>query len=186
MDSTAILRKMADNRSTDKLYADYTINHQREIQVMNALCTEYVGRGVPMPSYEDINPDEQNGISFTGGIRVKPDMFFYVNDKTFTYEIKFNNHDRFHEFDGVESVFIKCGAIITMCKDTKAYPNGHAIISDSRKFAILTAQAVDTYPIEPIDFYGGKKCFVIPVENLNWLPWMTPIPPVKYRGWQRV
>lgn len=177
---------MADNHTLDKLQADYSINHERETQVMTALCTEYVARGFDRPTFEDINPDEQNGISFTGGVRVKPDMFFYANDKTFTYEIKFNNHDRFHDFDGVESVFIKCGAVISMIKDTYAYPNGHAIIATSRQFAILTARRVGSYQIEPIDFYGGKKCFVIPVADLEWVPWMAPIPPVKYRGWQRV
>ena len=166
---------MRDNRTEAKFRSDYQLNHQREDQVMQAMCAEYRARGVIDVSYADINPDERNGISFTGGVRMKPDRYLYVNGKTFTYEIKFNNAERFHDFDGVESVFIKCGAIITMVKDTRTYPNGFALIATSRKFAILPASAVGKYPIEPIDYYGGKKCFVIPVDHLDWKPWMTPI-----------
>jgi hypothetical protein len=176
--------QMRDNRTTSKLRSDFHKNTEiREEQVMTALVAEYVARGYPRPSFEKVDKNEYIG-SFKG--ESKPDQYFYVNGKTITYEIKFNNEDHFHEHDGIETVFVKVGSIYAMLNEPRRYPNGHAIISTTRNFAILTASAVSKYPRELAKQYSNdtykKYVFCIPASDLDWKPWMTPIPDIETRS----
>lgn len=182
-----LVDRMRDNRGYNKFKRDLYKNIDiREKQVMSALSKEYVMRGLPPASYEKVDEREGGGNLFLDGQpRAKPDYFFYLGQHTFTYEIKFNNskNGTFYKDEwGNETIYVKCGAIISMCKHPTLYPNGRLIVSTRERFLILNAQEVaDNFNIgEPRQYSTAiysKKAYFIPaseVENL-WRDWAVSI-----------
>lgn len=167
-----VIKKSLDNRTEDQFLRNYQRCKAAEKKIMSALLTEYMARGVPIEeiSYEEVDPDEY---AFDNRSHTVPDYFFYLKQKTFTYEIKYLRHDPKKDI-----LYIKCPAIISMAKNPHKFPNGHLIVARDNNFAIMKAQIVGRHPIEVIEGFSAsgfpKKGFAIPMDELNFRSWISP------------
>lgn len=162
------LQKIIDNRTLRKATYDYDLAKKREEQVMYALMAELRGRGYEYIDWEFVDPDEA---WLDGKFHSTPDTYLWVDDKQYTLEIKYSNTGDFLN----DEVYVKCGAIISMAKNPKKFPNGLALIATNRKYSRIPVSEVVRYPIKAVDEWGGKKAYVIPVDYIDWKPWMVGI-----------
>lgn len=162
--------QIRDNRSQFKAAYDYRVAKQNEKLVMDQIIREdmvYRGRD---SWYEFVDETE----AFNDGKKhIKPDVFYY-NPKKYTFEIKFSTTGNFHD----DSVYVKPGAIFTMCNDV-GFENGFLLVATPRQYALMKSSVIAQMPLEVIDRWSNeavvKKGFVIPIEWFDWKDWSVPI-----------
>lgn len=138
---------------------------------MSGVYSWCFSRGISC-EYEKIDNTE----AFNDGVvHVVPDYFVTINGEKRTYEIKCSTTDGFTTRGNDEFIFVKPQAIWTMLKNRVDFPNGKLLVATSRKFSLLLVDEVNTYQVEEIPEWGGKKAYVIPTDKLQWNEWVVPL-----------
>lgn len=173
-----IYARIRDNRTDNKLKYDFKKNiNFREKQVMSALYSIHYAQGITDVYSEKVEEAELGEIKIYDKFHVKPDYFFHVNGETTTYEIKFSNTGNFHQ----DTIYIKCGAVITMIKNPNTYPNGTVLIATPTSYLELSVHDIANYPIRVAEEYSTpqykKKVYHIPVSDVAdlWEQWLVPL-----------
>lgn len=168
---TYTLSQIIDKRTINKARRDFDFGYKNELKVMEGVFTWCHARDISC-EYQKIDETE----AFNDGkVHTTPDFYLSINGKHMTYEVKCSTTDGFTNRDNEEYIFVKPYAIWTMINDPNKYPDGKLIVATKRKFAILPAKDVQTYPLEDIPEWGGKQAYVIPADKLNWNAWVVTL-----------